>query len=582
MKKLLTFILLLSSFNTYSQTLEQDRLALVAVYNAANGVGWPGNNWVIPGAPGDNPCGWSGVGCEGGRVTSLDISGDELKGTLPAEIGSLTALKKLLLNARFSSTHLTGNLPIELGNLINLEELDIAGHAFGITNADVIGNLVNLKTLWFTPLWPIPEKIFTLANVETLVLSLGQAAYPIFPIGPVPTSLMNMTSLRTLIISNMGFTGQLPTELGNLTNLRFLSIGESPFLEGKLPSSIGNLTNLKQLSISRIQNAGSIPPEIGKLTNLTELILYNNAHTGTIPEEINNLVNATKIVLDYGNLTGPLPDLSGLKPGILSIENNNFNFTGIEGYTDRYYSYKSQKEIPIIKGDGYFYVNAGGTLSKNTYKWYLNGMLDATNVGDPKYTPSGFGQYHAEVTNADVPNFILPSDYYSSPLPVTLITFDCKADKGQNKLTWQTTSETSNKGFEIERSADARTFNKIGYIEGSGDSKAPKNYTYSDQNPFSVTYYRLKQLDYNGDSEYSKIIMVKNEAQVSVYPNPASEYLTISGLEREEDVLILSQTGKVVLKQKALSTKPVNVKALPNGFYTLKVNNTTKRIVITK
>lgn len=130
MKQFLLAFFLLFNFQSFSQTLEGDRLALVALYNAANGPAWINNNWLIPGTPGDKPCGWSGVGCENGRITSLDVSGENLQGTLPSAIGNLTALKKLLINARYSTTTLTGYIPVELGNLTNLEELDIAGHAF--------------------------------------------------------------------------------------------------------------------------------------------------------------------------------------------------------------------------------------------------------------------------------------------------------------------------------------------------------------------------------------------------------------------------------------------------------------------
>jgi Leucine-rich repeat (LRR) protein len=581
MKHSLLSFLLLFSLNSFSQTLEDDRLSLVALYNAANGVQWAGNNWVIPGLPGDNPCGWSGIGCEGGRVTSVDVSGETLSGTIPAQIGNLTALKKLIINARFSSTHLTGNLPVELGNLINLEELDIAGHAFGSKNAEVIGNLVNLKTLWFTPLWAIPEQIFTLAKLENLVLSLGQASLHVVPIGPVPVGLMNMISLKNLTISSIGFTGQLPIELGNLTNLKSLIIGET-LLEGKIPSSIGSLTNLTRLGISGITYAGPIPPELGKLTKLTELILYYNTHTGTIPKELNNLVNAREILLDGGFLSGPLPDLSALKPGVLSVEHNSFTFDGIEGHTDRYYSYGNQNEIPLHSGNGQIFVNAGGTLSKNTFKWYLNNVLQATIVGDNKFVPSSAGGYRVEVSNSDVPGLTLISETLGSSLPVNLISINIESSENGNRVTWQTASETNNKGFEIEKSADARTFTKIGFVDGSGDSKELNNYHFTDQNPFNLSYYRLKQLDYDGKFEYSKIVMARNALDLKVYPNPARDYLMVSGLEKEGDLLIIDQNGRAVFNQRVNTVNPIDVRKIATGIYTLKIGDHVKKIAIQK
>ncbi|MCE7065390.1 T9SS type A sorting domain-containing protein [Dyadobacter sp. CY326] len=582
MKQFLLASLLLFGFQSFSQTLEDDRLALVALYNAANGPEWLDNNWVIPGSPGNNPCGWSGVTCENGRVTSVDVSGETLKGTLPSAIGKLTALKKLLINARFSTTRLTGDIPVELGNLTNLEELDIAGHAFSSKNFQVIGQLVNLKTLWFTPLWSIPNQLFTLPKIETLVLSLGQASERV-PIGPFPVGITKLTTLKTLVISSMGYTGQLPVELGNLTQLKLLVIGET-FLEGRIPATIGNLTNLTQLGINGILYAGPIPPEIGKLRKLIGLHLNYNTHTGPIPSEINGLVNAIEISLEGNHLTSPLPDLSALKPGIINAEMNSFNFDGLEGHIDRfvYGGYLKQLEIPLYKVNDYYYVNAGGTQAKNTYKWYVNGALEATIVGDNRFYSTKTGAHRVEITNLDIPLLTLSSTTIGSALPVNLISFRGESGVNENRLIWETSSEVANKGFEIEKSADARTFHKIAFVDGNGNSNELKNYHYTDQNPFDITYYRLKQLDYDGKFEYSKIIIARNVPDIKVYPNPARDYIVISGLDMESNFQILGLDGHAVLSGKTKPAAQISVKQLPTGAYILKIGEKTKKLVINK
>jgi hypothetical protein len=83
MKYFLLAIASLFSFWTFSQSLEGDRLALVALYNATNGANWWLNTgWTVPGSPGDNPCGWYGVTCTSGRVTGLDLSNNSISGYL--------------------------------------------------------------------------------------------------------------------------------------------------------------------------------------------------------------------------------------------------------------------------------------------------------------------------------------------------------------------------------------------------------------------------------------------------------------------------------------------------------------------
>lgn len=381
----------------------------------------------------------------------------------------------------------------------------------------------------------------------------------------------------------MGYTGQLPFEIGNLTNLTSLVIGET-FLEGSIPASIGNLINLKQLAISGILYAGTIPPEIGKLTKLTTLALYFNTHTGTIPSELNNLINATTIYLEGNHLTGPLPDLSALKPGIFNVDKNMFNFTGLEGNADRfvYAGYMGQIEIPLYKASDYFFTEAGGTMAKNTYRWYVNDQLVATKVGDNRFSFTGIGGLRVTVTNSDVPILILSSKTRLEGLPVNLISFSSEAGLNENRLIWQTSSEVKNKGFEIEKSADAKTFHKMAFVDGNGDSQEVNNYHFTDQAPYKLTYYRLKQIDDDGTFTHSKIILARNVPELKVYPNPAMDYIMVSGLDQATDFQVLGADGKSVLNGKINPGTPISVKQIPAGIYILRIGAQTKKLVVIK
>ncbi len=111
-------------------------------------------------------------------------------------------------------------------------------------------------------------------------------------------------------------------------------------------------------------------------------------------------------------------------------------------------------------------------------------------------------------------------------VPVELTSFNVSADKGAVSLTWQTATETNNKGFDIERKAGNGEFKNVGYVAGHGTTTEPKSYTFIDNNVKSGNYaYRLKQIDLNGTSGYSKEVEVKVVAPAEFslqqnYPNP--------------------------------------------------------------
>lgn len=122
-----------------------------------------------------------------------------------------------------------------------------------------------------------------------------------------------------------------------------------------------------------------------------------------------------------------------------------------------------------------------------------------------------------------------------SSLPVELISFEAKVDNTAVVLTWQTASEVNNDYFSIERSTNGLTFEEIGRVTANGDSRDIQEYSYYDENPIKGTsYYRLKQTDYNGSSEYVKLITANFSEEddgtcvLNVYPNPCTGNCTIN------------------------------------------------------
>ena len=118
-----------------------------------------------------------------------------------------------------------------------------------------------------------------------------------------------------------------------------------------------------------------------------------------------------------------------------------------------------------------------------------------------------------------------------TPLPVELSSFSASVIGSTIKLNWQTSTEVNNYGFEVERMSNLKGqtsdgWDKIGFINGNGNSNSTKSYSYEDKNVTAGKYsYRLKQIDNDGQFEYSKSIEVdmngvKKYELIQNYPNP--------------------------------------------------------------
>ncbi|MFQ3598140.1 MAG: T9SS type A sorting domain-containing protein [Chloroherpetonaceae bacterium] len=142
--------------------------------------------------------------------------------------------------------------------------------------------------------------------------------------------------------------------------------------------------------------------------------------------------------------------------------------------------------------------------------------------------------------------FGLSSDA-TNQLPVELTAFEGAFKNGEVHLSWRTASELNNAGFEIERSVDRETFTQIGFVRGNGTTTEAQSYSFVDRSTFNTekVYYRLKQVDFDGQFEYSNIIEVSVSLPTKFslaqnYPNPFNPTTSIA--------YELPRTSRVVLK----------------------------------
>ena len=171
-------------------------------------------------------------------------------------------------------------------------------------------------------------------------------------------------------------------------------------------------------------------------------------------------------------------------------------------------------------------------------------------------------------------------------LPVELTSFTAQLQADQtNLLQWQTTTEENNKGFEIERSANGESWETLDFIIGNGTTIEEQNYRYVDTQPIKGTnYYRLKQIDFDGQFEYSKVITVTLKSNISVsdfYPNPTNGLTRLDfEVSQSSDLIItvFNVMGQQLLiethsMEKGISTLELNFSKLSKGSYFVKLQN---------
>lgn len=136
-------------------------------------------------------------------------------------------------------------------------------------------------------------------------------------------------------------------------------------------------------------------------------------------------------------------------------------------------------------------------------------------------------------------------------LPVELISFNITRFGSSNMLNWSTAFEINNSYFEIQKSVDGKLFNMVTYLEGTGTTSEVSNYEYLDYER-STVYYKLKQVDYGGEFEYSNIIKVVSDEDPDLL---LTTIITMQGQvvymdDKPVDLSKIGECGKVmVIKQ---------------------------------
>ena len=184
-------------------------------------------------------------------------------------------------------------------------------------------------------------------------------------------------------------------------------------------------------------------------------------------------------------------------------------------------------------------------------------------------------------------------------LPIELVSFKAQQANLNTRLTWATASESNNAGFDIERSEDGTRFQSIGWIEGKGTTTEAQEYLFDDKylREGMTYYYRLRQVDYNGQFDFSPVVTVTTDVKGTVvgefYPNPATAgKVTLevtSTTEGTWQAQVYDPSGKELSNQQIAVAKGYQAVAfdfstLTPGLYFVKLqdgaNKVYRRIVI--
>jgi len=391
------------------------------------------------------------------------------------------------------------------------------GSAVSINNLTITAGTLNFN-MTATPGHSIKGNI-SVASGQTLNFAPASAG----------TVNLNGSSLQS--ISGAGTISTTANSTIAINNSNGVSLGKNISILGTLAMMQGNIAlggNTLTLG-SSIGSPGTLAYTAGYMTGTgtftrwiasTALIV---APAGTFPMGVGS--NNRSVTIGGTPSTG----------GTISVSYNDAStvsqpFGG--GFTEN-------SQLFVNRYDANWVIAQSGlTFTAITLAINGNGIPGITNVADLNISlatgpaldvyaaPSGATTATPVVNRAGLTQADLPGTYYfastsTSPLPVELTSFTALAGKNSVELAWNTATEVNNYGFEVERAIHSglnglRDWQKIGFVSGNGNSNAPHNYSFTDNAAMFGTYsYRLKQIDRNGNFEYSKEV----EAAVTLTPN---------------------------------------------------------------
>ena len=386
------------------------------------------------------------------------------------------------------------------------------------------------------------------------------------------TSIMNIDSILTLtsgIITTRSFAG---LEVNMKNNVPGAITGQNllSYIDGKLRRKISNGPPV----------SGSYAFPVGNLLNPGG---YNRAVI-----DFTTTTTMTDLLATFTNWTPPLGPVSSecvvANYNVLNLFNNGYwTFTKASApFTGNYNITLHNRGYTNNTGNGWTVVTANIAADPLvTPSWGLLGNCVIPSLPDSvkrdliNLVPSAATSFNHHYATAQTP----------LKLPIELLYFTAEP-KGEEVLcSWATASETNNQYFEVERSTDGYEYGTIDKIAGYGNGISSETRKYSTLDKElceDIRYYRLKQVDINGDYSYSKPVAIncRRTSGIELYPNPANTFIKYQfyyPVNTELTVKITDISGRLVRSEKINVKKGINlitssIQDLAAGVYNLKID----------
>ena len=397
--------------------------------------------------------------------------------------------------------------------------------------------------------------------------------------GSASTDVFANTLSLTAISGNIGFSGNPFTfdatslstnsSSGNgpqyLSEANNVSVSSMSFGTGSVNTMAGIFNSPNTLTCD-----GALTIESGTTFNNNGTLNVNSGKTLTVDGVFtnNNILSGQGTVGGAADFTNPSGGViaPGTSPGCMDIS-TNFSNSG-----------KLQIELEDgVACTNYDQITVTGTAT-------INGTIEVSFVGGVTPTTTTFTVLTATGTISGVPIITWPAGYTGtfsivpgspnefqlsfSLLPVELTEFRAEPlNDNRVQLYWKTETELQNEGFEIQHSSNGADWQNIAFVDGQGTTLEEKSYSYIDNRPLpGMNYYRLKQMDFDGKYEYSKVVSVdfsniQDLTYLRLYPNPANNLLNLEIQSRqniESTIHIYNSLGQIVKQQRKFLKEGIN------------------------
>ncbi|WP_170172657.1 beta strand repeat-containing protein [Hymenobacter rigui] len=367
-----------------------------------------------------------------------------------------------------------------------------------------------------------------------------------------------------------------------------------------LSGTENGLVSYLQFNENGATTTDGISGSTGTLTGATRIVSTAPIGAGvsnlqSVTSASNYSFTGTNVAINFTSASGTPYDLVVTRlegtPLGTQVSDANLRSTHTRAYwiVDKYSTSSFTANITYTLDQGL--ISAGDASTPSNLKLYKRGS-NSDGAFDAPISANAANAVASTVTfpvNSFSQTFI--GTYGSSPLPVELVRFTAERKGNDALLQWATAQERNNAHFDVESSADGRTFRAVGRITGHGTSTQPHEYQLTDKNlaryGTTVVYYRLRQVDLDGTVAYSSVQVitraVESRPALTLAPNPTQGTATLQGATPDTSVQVYDAVGRLVLTTRTAadgSARLVLPAALPTGVYVVRCGAQAARLVL--